>query len=73
MRFVVTLLVFLIVGPTIVGSMIIPLTDPSWGFDSDALFPYVVGGGFLLALPISYVIAGIIMKRVGGAMASAPR
>ncbi len=64
MRYIVMLLVFVIVGPTIVGSLIIPLTDPSWGFDSNALFPYVVGGGFLLAIPISYVIAGIIMKRV---------
>lgn len=64
MRFVVMLLVFVVVGPTIVGSLIIPLTDPSWGFNSDALFPYLVVGGFLVALPISYVLAGMIMKRV---------
>ena len=58
-------------GPGRCTSLIIPLTDPSWGFDSNALLPYVIGSGFLLAIPISYVIAGIIMKRMN--MASPAR
>lgn len=65
MRFLVMLLVFVIVAPTVVGSLIIPLTDPAWGFDGWSLFPYVAGGGVLVALPVSYIISGIIMQRVG--------
>ena len=67
MRYLVTLLVFLIAGPTIVGSLIIPLTDPAWGFDGQKYFLYVVVGGALLALPISYLVAGMIMRRVQAA------
>lgn len=64
MRFLVALLVFVVAGPTIAGSMLIPLLDPSWGFDAVTYFPYVVGGGFLVALPISYILAGMLMKRI---------
>lgn len=64
MRVLVALLIFVVAGPTIVGSMIIPLADPSWGFDAGTYFPYVVGGGFLIALPISYILAGMVMKRI---------
>ncbi len=64
MRFLVTLLIFVVAAPTIIGSLIIPLTDPSWGFNAQELFPYLALGGALAALPISYIIAGIIMKRV---------
>ncbi|KUO61359.1 MAG: hypothetical protein APF80_05940 [Alphaproteobacteria bacterium BRH_c36] len=51
-------------GPTIVGSLIIPLTNPSWGFDGGKHFAYVIVAGFLIALPVSYVIAGIIVKGI---------
>ena len=64
MRYLVMLLVFVIVAPTVVGSLIIPLTDPSWGFDGWKYFPYVVGAGALVALPVSYVISGLVMRKV---------
>lgn len=69
MRLLITLVIFLMVGPATVGSMIIPLTDPSWGFDAEKYFLHVVGIGVLIALPISYFVAGMIMKRVQAASA----
>ncbi len=69
MRYLVTLLVFLIAGPTIVGSLIIPLTDPAWGFDGYKYILYIVGLGVLIALPVSYFVAGMIMKKVEAATA----
>lgn len=68
-RFVVMLLVFIMAGPTIVGSLIIPLTDPAWGFDAEKLMPYIVGGGFLVALPISYILSGMITRQMDAARA----
>ncbi len=67
MRYLVMLVVFVIAAPVVVGSLIIPLTDPAWGFDGWSFFPYVVAAGFLIALPISYVISGILMKQISGA------
>ncbi len=70
MRFLVMLLVFLMAGPTIVGSLLIPLTDPAWGFQGDKYILHVVGIGVLIALPVSYIVAGMIMKRVQSATAN---
>lgn len=69
MRYLVTLLVFLIAGPTIVGSLIIPLTDPAWGFDGQKYILYIVGVGVLIALPVSFLVAGMIMRKVEAATA----
>ncbi|MEM7775439.1 MAG: hypothetical protein AAF732_07495 [Pseudomonadota bacterium] len=64
MRFLVALLVFVMVGPMIAGLMILPLTDPASPFEVKELFGYVAAAGFLIALPISYIIAWAIMRRV---------
>ncbi|MEQ8825740.1 MAG: hypothetical protein RIC14_15345 [Filomicrobium sp.] len=69
MRFLVMLLVFVMAAPTVMGAMIIPLTDPAWGFDGWKYFPYAAAAGAVVALPVSYVISGIIMKRVEAAAA----
>jgi hypothetical protein len=58
------LVVFVIVAPTIMGSLIIPLTDPSWGFDGHKLFPYAAVAGLVAALPISFVVSGIVMHQL---------
>jgi len=64
MRYAVMLVVFVMAAPTIVGSMIVPLTDPAWGFDGWRYFPYVAGLGVLIALPVSYFVSGMIVKQV---------
>lgn len=64
MRYLVMLVVFVMAAPTIMGSMIIPLTDPAWGFNGWSFFPYVLGLGVLIAIPVSYFISGMIMKQV---------
>lgn len=66
MRFWLMLLVFVMAAPTIVGSMIIPLTDPAWGLDGWEFFPYVAAAGAVAAIPISYYVSGMIMRGMKG-------
>lgn len=64
MRFWITLILFVIVGVTVTGSlMTVLLAEPVPNLDVMGLMPWVVGIGFLISLPISYVIAGMIMAR----------
>lgn len=64
MRFWITLILFVIVGVTVTGSlMTVLLSEPVPNLDVMGLMPWTVAIGFLISLPISYVIAGMIMKR----------
>ncbi len=63
MRFLLTFVMFVIVGVTIAGSLMIALLiAPISGQDVQKLFAWVIGSGFALALPVSYILAGHLLK-----------
>jgi len=68
MRLAMTLVVFLIVGVTVAGAAItVLLAGPFSTQEVIDLFGWVAAAGFLVSLPISYVIAGNLMKRMNSA------
>ena len=67
MRFAVTLLLFVIIGPTVAGLGLAGLfAAPSFGypFALDELFAPVAGAGFAAALPVSIILAFVLTKRM---------
>lgn len=68
MRFVLVLIIFLMAGVTVTGTLITALLAvPFPGKDVQELFGWVALGGFALALPISYIVASNIIKNTSGA------
>ena len=64
MRLALTIVVFLMVGVTLAGSLLtILLAGPFSGSSVQELFGWIALGGFIVALPVSYVIAGYILER----------
>ena len=67
MRLALTLIVFVMVGVTITGSLItILLAGPFTGKSVQELLGWVALAGFLIALPVSYVIAGYMLTKMKG-------
>ncbi len=67
MRLVLTLIVFVMVGSTLAGSLVTALLAGAIpGADIQQLIPWVAIGGFLAAVPISYLVANAILKKTGG-------
>jgi hypothetical protein len=67
MRLALTIVVFLIVGVTLAGSLItVLLAGPFSGSNVQDMFGWIALGGFLVALPVSYFIAGYILARTRG-------
>ena len=63
MRLMMTLIVFLMVSVTVAGAFVaVALGAPQLGLIDLEKFGWVAGAGFVLALPISYVIAGRLLK-----------
>ena len=64
MRLALTLLVFVMVGVTLTGALVIVLlSGPFPGAKVQQLFAWVALAGFVVALPVSYVIAGHILGK----------
>ncbi|MEO1282028.1 MAG: hypothetical protein AAFV69_09865 [Pseudomonadota bacterium] len=64
MHFALTLVMFLICGVTVSGSalaVLLALDKPI--SEVISLFPWVAAGGFLAALPVSYILASKLLKR----------
>ena len=67
MRFALMLVIFVIVGVTLTGTLLtILLTAPISGQQVGDLFGWIAAAGFALALIISYFIAGYILKHTSG-------
>ncbi len=63
MHFALTLVMFVICGVTVSGSMLavlLALEKPT--SEVISLLPIVAGAGFLLALPVSYILASMLLK-----------
>jgi len=71
MRWILTLAMFFMVGSTLTGSLVIGLLAGAVpGANVRELMPLVAAGGFLVSIPISYILAGVILKKTSG---QAPR
>ena len=67
MRLILTLVMFVIVGSTFTGSLVIALLAGAVpAKDVQDLIPWVAIGGFVVSLPISYFLAGYILKKTNG-------
>lgn len=67
MRLMLTLVMFLIVGATLTGSFVIALlVGAAPARVVQDLIPWVAMGGFLVSLPISYFLAGYLLKKTNG-------
>ncbi|MGF1650068.1 MAG: hypothetical protein ACFCUN_06435 [Hyphomicrobiaceae bacterium] len=72
MRLSLTFVVFVIVGPTVAGILLTGLlSTDAHGLSVTEMFAPVAGLGFLIGLPISYVIAGSLMKRLKSSQGAA--
>jgi len=64
MRLILSIVVFIIVGVTVAGSvLIVALSMPELGLAKIGTIGWSAGVGFLLAAPVSYWIAGMLMER----------
>lgn len=67
MRFALSLVLFVILGVTLTGSAVTALLSaPISSGDVWEYFPWLAGISFLVALIVSYVLAGYLLKRTGG-------
>lgn len=67
MRWILTLGLFFITGSTLTGSLVIALLSGAVpGANMNELLPIVAIGGFLVSLPISYILAGMIINKTNG-------
>ena len=67
MRLALTLIVFVMVGVTLTGSLVtILLAGPFSGGNIRQMLVWVAVAGFVIALPISYVIAGYLLAKTSG-------
>jgi hypothetical protein len=61
----VALLVWIMLGTTLAGIAVMAvLATPSLSADAKSLIPWAAGIGAVVALPISYVVAGMITRRM---------
>lgn len=64
MRLGLTLMLFLVASVTVAGAIVtVALTVPQLGLDNIRVFGWVAISGFVIALPISYWIAGVLLRR----------
>jgi hypothetical protein len=62
--FKIALLIWMIVGTSLAGvAMIAILTVPQFADQAMKLIPLLCGGAFVLAIPVSYVVAGFMVQR----------
>lgn len=67
MRLALTLILFVIIGATLAGSLVTALLAGAVpGADIGALIPWVALTGFVAAVPISYIVANAILKKTSG-------
>lgn len=67
MRLVLTLIVFVMASVVVAGSLVVlALSVPDLGLGELSTFGWVALAGFALALPVSYVIGGMIDTRLKG-------
>lgn len=67
MRFVLTLIVFIMASVTVAGALLtLALSYPSLGLDTMETFGWVALVGFALALPISYIVSGRLQSKLSG-------
>ncbi len=65
--FKLTLLVWLILGTVVAGvAMATIVSVPALAEQSSKLIPWLCGGGFLLAIPLSYMVARAISAGTRG-------
>jgi len=68
MRIVLGLVVFVIAGPTLAGTALLALLVlPEFGYtqiDVMGNFGWVAGISFLVALPVSFVISGVLARNM---------
>jgi len=65
MRTWVTVVLFVVAGPTFAGILLTALlSTDAHGLDVSQMFGPIAGIGFLLAIPFSYVVAAMITKRM---------
>lgn len=63
MRFALMLVLFLIVGVVLTGSLLTALLSaPVDGQRVWDLFPWIAAGGFTVSLFVSYILAGRLLK-----------
>ena len=63
MRLMMTMIVFIMASVTVAGAFVtVALSAPQLELLDPVKFAYVAGAGFLLALPISYLVAGMILR-----------
>jgi hypothetical protein len=66
MRTALTLVLFVILGVVLAGSAVTALLSaPISSAEVWTYFPWIVAGGFAVALVISYFLAGTLLKRAG--------
>ena len=62
MRLMMTMIVFIMASVTVAGAFVtVALSAPQLELLEPEKFAYVAGAGFLLALPVSYIVAGMIL------------
>lgn len=67
MRLILTLAIFVMVGSTLAGSLVTALLAGAIpGGDVRQLIPWAAIGGFLAAIPISFIVADMILKKTNG-------
>lgn len=65
MRLALTLIIFIMASVTIAGGLLtLALSAPSLGLDKMDTFGWVALAGFAAALPISYIVSGLIQSKV---------
>jgi hypothetical protein len=61
----VALLVWIMLGTTLAGiAVMVVLATPSLSADAKSFIPWAAAIGAVVALPISYVVAGMITRRM---------
>ena len=68
MLLALTLIIFVIVGATLAGSLVTALLAGAVpGADVQSVIPWVALAGFAAAVPISYILANMILAKTSGA------